>query len=181
MLLPPINISKWIEENKHLLSPPVGAALLYTNPDSSYVIMIVGGPNQRTDYHINQTDEFFYQFKGDMILKVHYQGEFKDIKIKEGESFVLPGNTPHSPQRYKDTIGLVLERKRESQSIDRLRWYCDNCKEILYEESFHVDNLDLGKMLKPVIEKFYASEELRTCRSCKHISQKPVVNDNLPQ
>ncbi|EGC29234.1 hypothetical protein DICPUDRAFT_58919 [Dictyostelium purpureum] len=178
-MLPPININKWIENNKHLLQPPVGAQLLYNEPNSTFVIMIVGGPNQRTDYHVNQTDEFFYQFKGDMVLKVVDNGEFKDIVIREGESFILPGNTPHSPQRYKDTIGLVLEKKRTPESIDQLLWYCDNCKKLLFQKSFNVDDLDLGKQLTPIIQEFYSNEKLRTCTSCNHISQKPKVNDHM--
>eukprot|EP01132_Coremiostelium_polycephalum_P005273 gene5273-6565_t len=178
-MLPPFNLQKWIDENKSLLQPPVGAKLLYEDPNSSFVIMIVGGPNQRTDYHINETDEFFFQVKGDMILKVFHGGEFKDIRIREGETFLLPGNTPHSPQRYKDTIGLVLEKRREPTSIDRLRWYCDKCREILYEESFNVPSLNLGKELTPIIQRFYSQESLRTCKHCNHISQKPDVKDSI--
>ncbi|KAN0011635.1 hypothetical protein ACTFIU_011213 [Dictyostelium citrinum] len=181
-MLPPININKWIEENKSLLQPPVGAKLLYTDINSTFVVMIVGGPNQRTDYHVNETDEFFYQFKGDMILKiVDKDGSFKDIFIREGETFILPGNTPHSPQRYKDTIGLVLEKKRGPENIDKLLWFCDNkdCRKLLFSRSFHVDDLDLGKQLTPVINEFYGNEEHRTCKHCNHISQKPSVNDYI--
>ncbi|EGG14731.1 3-hydroxyanthranilate 3,4-dioxygenase [Cavenderia fasciculata] len=173
-MLPPFNLQKWIDENKHLLKPPVGAKLVYEDPNSTFVVMIVGGPNQRSDYHINQTDEFFYQFKGDMVLKiVNTKGEFEDVNIREGDMFLLPGNTPHSPQRYSDTVGLVIEKKRDAQSIDKLRWYCDNCKLVLYEESFNVQDLNLGKELTPIILRFYGEESLRTCKSCNHISQKP--------
>ncbi|KYQ99811.1 3-hydroxyanthranilate 3 [Tieghemostelium lacteum] len=174
-LLPPFNFNKWIDENKHLLTPPVGASLLYKDPNGTFIIMAVGGPNTRTDYHINQTDEFFYQHKGDMILKVVDNGEFKDIHIREGDMFILPGNTPHSPQRFQNTVGLVLERKRQPENIDTLRWYCDECKEILFESSFHVQDLDLGKELTPLINRFYDDESLRTCKHCKHISQKPSL------
>ncbi|EFA84080.1 3-hydroxyanthranilate 3,4-dioxygenase [Heterostelium album PN500] len=180
-MLPPLNINKWVEEHKHLLEPPVNAKLIYDDPDSTFVIMIVGGPNQRTDYHINQTDEFFYQFKGDMILKIvdKSDGQFKDVRIREGECFLLPGNTPHSPQRFKDTVGLVIEQKRNAQSIDRLCWFCQGCKEKLFEESFNVKGLDLGKELKPIILRFYEEEPLRTCKKCGCISEKPVIKDNI--
>jgi 3-hydroxyanthranilate 3,4-dioxygenase len=112
--------------------------------------------------------EFFYQLKGDMLLKVVWDHQFIDIPIKEGEIFLLPGNTPHSPQRFADTVGLVIEIRRKPENTDRLRWYCDNeaCKALLYEESFKVPNLDLGAQLKPVIERFYASEDLRLCKKC---------------
>lgn len=74
--------------------------------------MVVGGPNQRSDYHFQPTEEFFYQVKGDMLLKIIEGGTFKDIPIKEGEMFMLPANTPHSPIRFESTVGLVVERSR---------------------------------------------------------------------
>jgi len=173
-IIPPFNLLKWVEENKHLLKPPVGAQLIYK--DSTFVVMAVGGPNRRIDYHINMTDEFFYQFQGDMILKVVDDGEFKDIPIREGEIFLLPKDTPHSPQRLENTVGLVLEQRRRPEHIDKLRWYCENsaCRHVVYEESFHVDSLDVGASLKPIIEKFYASEDLRTCKKCGTIAQPPA-------
>ncbi|KAJ3043113.1 3-hydroxyanthranilic acid dioxygenase [Rhizophlyctis rosea] len=167
-LLPPINFPKWLKENEHLLQPPVNNFCLWNSAD--FTVMAVGGPNARTDYHVNETEEWFYQYKGDMLLKVVDDGEFKDIPIKEGEMFLLPGNTPHNPVRFADTIGIVIERKRPENSLDRLRWYCTNCKEIVYEDAFHCT--DLGKQLKPVIEKYYASEDLRTCPKCGTVNPR---------
>ncbi|KAJ3100537.1 3-hydroxyanthranilic acid dioxygenase [Phlyctochytrium bullatum] len=164
-LLPPINFPKWIEENSHLLKPPVNNFCMYR---SGFTVMAVGGPNKRTDYHVNETEEWFYQYKGDMLLKVVDDGEFKDIHIREGEMFLLPGNVPHNPVRFADTIGIVLEQKRPPNSLDRLRWYCEDCKEIVYEESFHC--VDLGTQLKPVIEKFAGDVSLRTCKKCGKVN-----------
>ncbi|KAJ3191758.1 3-hydroxyanthranilic acid dioxygenase [Irineochytrium annulatum] len=168
-LLPPINFPKWISENEHLLQPPVNNFCLFR---SDFVVMAVGGPNKRTDFHVNETEEWFYQHKGDMLLKVVEDGKFKDIHIKEGEMFLLPGNIPHNPIRYENTIGIVIEQKRPEKSIaslsDRLRWYCETCNEIVYEESFHCVNL--GTQLKPVIERYFGDKTLRTCKHCGHVN-----------
>ncbi|KAI8607388.1 3-hydroxyanthranilic acid dioxygenase, required for the de novo biosynthesis of NAD from tryptophan [Chytriomyces sp. MP71] len=162
-MLPPINFPKWIEENKHLLQPPVNNFCLY---QSDFIVMALGGPNKRTDYHVNPTEEYFYQHKGDMLLKVVDNGAFKDVPIREGEMFLLPANIPHNPVRFENTIGIVIEMKRPLDSRDSLRWYCEreDCRKVVYEESFYCTNL--GVQLKPVIEKFAASEELRTCKAC---------------
>ncbi|KAJ3559449.1 hypothetical protein NP233_g11262 [Leucocoprinus birnbaumii] len=169
MLAPPLNFPKWLKGNGHLLQPPVNNFCIYRGGD--YVIMVVGGPNERNDYHVNETEEWFYQYKGAMTLKVIDEGTFRDITIDEGEMFLLPAyvaNTPHNPVRYADTIGLVVERTRPAGSLDRLRWYCRSSvhKEptIIYEQSFHVT--DLGSQLKPVIQRWQNTEELRKCKSC---------------
>lgn len=126
--------------------------------------MIVGGPNERTDYHVNQTPEYFHQLKGTMCLKVVDEGEFKDIFINEGDSFLLPGNTPHNPVRFADTIGLVVEQDRPQGINDRIRWYCSNCKDIVHETEFYLT--DLGTQIKQAIVDFDGSEEKRTCKKC---------------
>ncbi|KAI9093068.1 3-hydroxyanthranilic acid dioxygenase [Phlyctochytrium arcticum] len=162
---PPINFPKWLSEYSHLLQPPVNNYCLYNSSD--FTVMAVGGPNARNDYHVNETEEWFYQYKGPMLLKVVDEGEFRDITIGEGEMFLLPANTPHNPVRYADTVGIVLERKRPVKSIaDRLRWYCEDCKEIVYEAAFHCT--DLGSQLKPIIENYYEHADLRICKNCGH-------------
>ncbi|OZJ04218.1 3-hydroxyanthranilate 3,4-dioxygenase [Bifiguratus adelaidae] len=162
MLPPPIKFTQWLVDNAAQLAPPVNNKIIYQGKD--FTIQAVGGPNKRTDYHINETEEWFYQHKGAMCLKVVDNGEFRDIEIGEGEMFLLPGNTPHNPVRFADTIGIVIERVRAPEHIDRLRWYCSNCREIVHEASFHCT--DLGTQLKPIIEEFAHNEQLRTCNKC---------------
>ncbi|KAL1933544.1 hypothetical protein VTP01DRAFT_7634 [Rhizomucor pusillus] len=164
MLPVPINFQKWVEENYDKLQPPVNNFLLFKGNDTT--VMVVGGPNQRTDYHINETEEYFYQVKGDLLIKLVVNSEFKDLWVREGEMFLLPGNTPHNPVRFANTVGLVLERARLPHHIDTLRWYCENekCRSIVYQESFHCT--DLGTQLKPIIERFANNEELRKCKQC---------------
>ncbi|KAG2211766.1 hypothetical protein INT46_003706 [Mucor plumbeus] len=168
MLPPPINFPKWAKENANKLEPPVNNYLLFKGQDT--IIMIVGGPNKRTDYHINETEEWFYQVKGNLTIKVVDDGVFRDIIVEEGDMFLLPPNTPHNPVRYEETIGIVVERVRLPHHIDSLRWYCEkeNCREIVYQESFYC--VDLGTQLKPVIERFAESEELRTCKKCGYLN-----------
>ncbi|KAL7753134.1 3-hydroxyanthranilic acid dioxygenase [Sorochytrium milnesiophthora] len=173
-LPPPLNLPQWLQSNSHLLTPPVNNFCLYSGAD--FTVMAVGGPNKRTDYHINETEEWFYQHRGAMLLKVVDKDPsdpakrvFRDIEIKEGEMFLLPGNTPHNPVRFADTVGIVIERVRPEKAMDTLRWYCSQCQSVVYEESFHCTNL--GTQLKPVIEKFAGDEKLRTCSKCGTVNE----------
>lgn len=168
-LNPPLNLQRWINENRSQLKPPVGNKLVWENTE--FTVMVVGGPNTRKDYHIDPGEEWFYQVEGDMVLKVVDQGKFIDVPIREGEMFLLPALIPHSPQRLPDTVGLVLERKRLEHELDHLLWYCESCQRVLYDESFHCVNL--GTQLKPVIEKFHADVALRTCKHCGAVMAVP--------
>ena len=147
MLKPPINFKNWIESNRHLLKPPVGNQVVYDQGD--FMIMVVGGPNSRKDYHVDPVEEFFFQLEGDMLLKVIENGQRADIPIKEGEIFLLPKNLPHSPQRFKDTVGLVIEYKREEGALDSFQWYCDECNSLLHEVSLQLE--DIVAQLPPLL------------------------------
>ncbi|KAJ4325121.1 3-hydroxyanthranilic acid dioxygenase [Neodidymelliopsis sp. IMI 364377] len=150
-----------ISENSHMLKPPINNYCVYND---SVTVMIVGGPNERTDYHINETAEWFYQHKGSMLLKVVDNNEFRDIHIHEGDMFLLPPNTPHNPVRFKDTVGIVLEQHRPEGSMDRLRWYCQSCGEKVHEAAFHCT--DLGTQIKDAVNAFKADTKARTCKNC---------------
>ena len=168
-LAAPLNLHRWVEENRHLLKPPVGNKMIW---NSGFMVMVVGGPNQRTDYHVNPGEELFYQVEGDIVLRVMENGKSRDIPIRQGELFVLPGGIPHSPQRPANTVGLVIEQARPVQADDHLRWYCRKCGSVVYDAGFHLE--DLGKQLKPIIEQFYADEKLRTCRKCGQVMAVPA-------
>jgi 3-hydroxyanthranilate 3,4-dioxygenase len=159
----PFNLKQWIDENRHILKPPVGNKNLYTEA-GDYIVMIVGGPNARKDYHYNETEELFYQLEGDITVRIQEDGKAVDIPIKEGEMFLLPGKVPHSPMRSEGSVGLVIERIREPQHKDGLLWFCDNCNHKLHETYFHLDNIE--KDFLPRFKEFYGSEEMRTCDNC---------------
>lgn len=165
----PLNFKKWIDENRHLLKPPVGNKEVYE--DGEFIIMVVGGPNARKDYHYNETPEFFYQLEGDMVLKIKDGNEFKDIPIKEGDIYLLPAKVPHSPQRFANTVGLVVEQKREEHHVDALEWYCENCGNLLYRDTFNMKNIVTE--LPPLMNRFMGNEDLRTCKKCSAIMQPP--------
>jgi len=165
------NFKEWIDKNRHILKPPVGNQQVYKGNDD-YIVMVVGGPNARKDYHYNETEEFYYQVEGDIVLKIIENDENVDIPIKEGEIFLLPPNVPHSPQRPANTIGLVMELYRKHGEKDGLQWYCENCGEKLYDEYFELT--DIVKQLPPVMERFFQSEEKRTCKKCGTIMELPV-------
>ena len=165
--LVPINFKRWIEEHRHLLKPPVGNQQIWA--DREFMVTVVGGPNARTDFHVNEGEEFFYQVEGDIVLKCVETTDdgsevFVDVTIAEGEIFLLPPNVPHSPQRPAGTIGLVLERQRRAGELDGFRWYCPACRAKLYEERVHVE--DLVAQLPPIFQRFYDNPKHSTCRQC---------------
>ena len=175
MITRAFNFKKWIDENRDKLKPPVGNQQVYKGNDN-FIVMVVGGPNSRKDYHYNETEEFYYQLEGDIVVKIIEEEKFVDIPIKEGEIFLLPPRTPHSPRRGANTIGLVMEVYRPGKQ-DGFQWYCENCGNKLHESKIAVN--DIVKDLPVVMDKFYASQDLRRCKKCGQVMEppkKPTVN-----
>jgi 3-hydroxyanthranilate 3,4-dioxygenase len=166
------NLQQWIDEHRHLLKPPVANKCIV---DGDFIIMIVGGPNARTDYHWDEGPEFFHQLEGEMVLKVQEDGKVRDITIKAGEVFYLPPRVPHSPQRSAGGIGLVIERKRLPHEQDGLLWYCEQCNHKLYEEFFALE--DIETQFGAVFDRFYGSRAHRTCTACGHLNPAPARYD----
>lgn len=165
----PFNLQQWIDENRDLLKPPVGNKNLYVEADD-YIVMIVGGPNARKDYHYNETEELFYQLEGDINVRIQEDGKAVDVPIKAGEMFLLPAKVPHSPGRSEGSVGLVIERVRMGTDMkDGLLWFCDKCNTKLHETYFPLTNIE--KDFLPRFREFYGSEELRTCSNCGHVME----------
>ncbi|MEY3405155.1 MAG: hypothetical protein RL161_585 [Bacteroidota bacterium] len=160
----PFNLKQWINDNRDLLKPPVGNKNLYAEA-GDYIVMIVGGPNARKDYHFNETEELFYQLEGSIKVTIQEEGQPVEIIINEGEMFLLPARVPHRPERPAGTVGLVIECKRPEQDVlDGLMWFCEKCNHKLHEYRFHLDNIE--KDFIPRFREYYGSETLRTCKSC---------------
>src|SRR5580658_6641505 len=159
--LAPLNLSAWIDEHRQLLKPPVGNACIW---NSNFLVMVVGGPNARSDYHINPGEELFYQVEGDIVLRIIEDGKPRDLPIKQGEIFLLPAGVPHSPQRPAGTVGLVVEQPKAFKEAQHLRWFCQKCGGLLHDVSFQP--ADIGKQIKAALDEFNGNEKLRTCKAC---------------
>jgi len=157
------NFPKWIDEHRHLLKPPVGNKLVFEN--SGMVVMVVGGPNQRVDFHDDPVEEFFYQLQGDILIKIAEAGKIYDVPIGEGEVFMLPPHARHSPQRpIAGSVGLVVEGTRRAEDRDGFEWFCFGCGNRVHRVELPVTNI--VKDLPPLFEAFYADEKARTCAKC---------------
>jgi 3-hydroxyanthranilate 3,4-dioxygenase len=166
---PPFNLQRWIEQNRGLLKPPVGNKLLFQ--DSSFIVMAVGGPNSRKDFHHDPSEEFFFQLEGDMVLKTVQDGRLMDVPIRQGEVFLLPAQVPHSPQRPAGSVGIVVERRRGPDELDGFSWYCEHCGHCLYLERVAVRNIET--QLPEIFSRFYSSAAHRTCEECGTVMQAP--------
>lgn len=165
----PFNLFKWIEDNRNLLKPPVGNKNLYVEA-GDFIVMIVGGPNARKDYHYNESEELFLQIEGDILVRIQENGKAKDVHIREGEIFLLPPNTPHSPVRGENTVGLVIEKVRKGTDlVDGLMWFCEACNHPLKSYKFKLDNIEKDFLSR--FKDFYSSEENRTCDNCGKIME----------
>lgn len=160
--LTPFNLRQWIDEHRAELRPPVCNKQVFEHGE--FIIMVVGGPNSRKDYHDDPGDEFFYQLEGDMVLRTMQHGRRVDLPIRAGEVLLLPGHVPHSPQRFADTVGLVVERKRRPGEADGFLWFCERCDARLHSEYLQVT--DIERQLPPVFARFWANPEHTTCRQC---------------
>jgi 3-hydroxyanthranilate 3,4-dioxygenase len=164
------NLHAWIDAHRDRLKPPVCNVQVFDEND--FIVMVVGGPNSRSDYHYDEGPEFFYQLEGEMLLRTIQDGRRVDIPIRAGEVLLLPPKVPHSPQRFAGGIGMVVERKRLPDELDGFMWFCERCNRKLYEEYLYIS--DIVGQLPPVFERFYGSEGHRRCANCSHVMPTPV-------
>jgi len=172
----PLNLLGWINANREAFKPPVGAKTIWENED--FICFVSGGPNTRNDYHVNPTGEFFLQLQGDVYVKIIEGGKSRNVIIREGEIFYIPSWVPHSPQRPPNTLGLVIEYRRPPGQMDALRFYCEKCSTLVYEEQWSLANIDVD--LTRIMHAFWGGPEARrTCKACGTVVQ-PAKEARLP-
>lgn len=162
----PFNFSKWIDDNQEFLKPPVGNKLLHSG--DGMIVMVVGGPNTRVDFHDDPVEEWFHQVRGDMMLKIAENNEIYDVPIREGEVFLLPPHTRHAPQRPQPgSVGLVVESPRITGMVDAFEWFCFNCKTRVHRAEISlVDPGGIVTELPKIFDAFDRNKEARTCQNC---------------
>jgi 3-hydroxyanthranilate 3,4-dioxygenase len=158
----PIQLAEWVAENRHLMKPPVGNKYLYSGKD--FFVMIIAGPNARNDFHMTNSEEFFIQLKGDIVVRIRDTDGIKDVPVREGETFFIPPNVPHSPQRGPNTIGLVVERRRPETEPEHLMFFCPKCQGLVYDKEFCCK--DIVQHFARAMEEFWADPALSTCKAC---------------
>jgi 3-hydroxyanthranilate 3,4-dioxygenase len=170
--MPPINLPQWIEQHKHEMKPPVSNKYLYDGED--FFVMIINGPNSRNDFHVTSSEEFFYQLKGDVVVRIIEGGKLRDVIVREGETLFVPGNVPHSPTRPPNTVGMVVERRRPAGETEHLQFYCENCGQLV--EDIEFDCKDIVNHFRQAMEDFWADPQRSTCRNCgtRVVKPKPI-------
>jgi 3-hydroxyanthranilate 3,4-dioxygenase len=158
------NLMKWIAENPDKLKPPLAANTVFRQED--FMVTVVGGPNARTDYHVNPTEEFFFQIKGDVAIRIQHNGKPHDVRLPEGSIYLLPANVPHAPMRGPNTVGLIVERIRKNGMTDTHRWYCEKCNNVLFDKTVRIEILE--RDMPPVFEAYYGNPDNQVCKKCGH-------------
>ena len=160
------NLPAWIDEHRHLLKPPVANRLLHES--NGMIVMVVGGPNTRVDFHDDPVEEWFYQLEGDMLLKIADAGDIYDIPIREGEVFLLPPHLRHAPQRPQEgSIGIVVEAPRQPGMLDGFEWYCFACKQCVHRAELSLlDPSGIVTELPKIFDAFHDDNAARTCGNC---------------
>lgn len=171
-----LNLKNWIEEHRHLLKPPVGNQYLYRGQD--FFVMVIGGPNARNDFHVTQSEEFFYQLEGDILVQTREDGKIVDHRVREGDTFFIPPNVPHSPQRPPNTLGIVVERVRPPDEMEHLLFFCENCGEQVCDIEFACK--DIVDHFRETMEEFWKDDVRRKCKACGTSVSKPGPMAPLP-
>lgn len=160
----PFNFQRWLDEHAHLLKPPVGNRQIWK--DADFMVTVVGGPNERSDFHDDPLEEFFWQFKGNAFLLVWDRGRYERVNLREGDIFLMAPHMLHSPQRPEpDSRCLVIERQRPQGLVDAFQWHCARCGTMVTRTELQL--ADIVADLPAAYRRFYDSNQAaRTCSQC---------------
>ncbi|MCS7034599.1 MAG: 3-hydroxyanthranilate 3,4-dioxygenase [Phycisphaerae bacterium] len=172
---PPIDLMKWIEQNRDKFKPPVSNQYLYDGRD--FFVMVIAGPNARNDFHQVDSEEYFYQLKGDIKVLTREDERIVEHIVRQGQTFFIPPNVPHSPRRPPGTLGVVVERRRPPGETEHLQWYCDHCHALVQDYEF--DCADIVVHFARAMEEFWQDDARRTCRKCGTKVEKPGPMQSL--
>jgi len=175
-MLKAFSLKGWVEEHRHLLKPPVGNQYLFRGED--FFVMVVGGPNARNDFHITNSEEWFYQLEGDVMVRTREEGRIVDHRLREGDTFFIPANVPHSPQRPPNTLGIVVERVRPPDEMEHLVFYCEKCQGLVCDIEFACK--DIVEHFRDTMEAFWKDDKRRTCEKCGTKVPRPGPMGPLP-
>ncbi len=172
----PVDLRRWITANAASFEPPVANKVVWR--DGDLIFMIIGGPNARSDFHIDPYDEVFMQLNGAIRIDLMIDGRREEHWIREGEVMLVPANVPHSPLRPPDTWGVVIERPRGPDEFDALVWYCDDCGEEVSRVTFHLR--DIETELAAAMRRYNEDQSMRTCPN-GHLNPVPATfTDPVP-
>ncbi len=166
---PAVNLKNWIEEHRADFKPPVGNKYLYNGRD--FFVMVIAGPNARNDFHVVDSEEYFYQLQGDIIVRTREGGRIIDNKVREGETFFIPANVPHCPCRPPNTIGVVVEKTRHAGELEHIVFYCQGCGQLV--EDIEFDCKDIVEHFRDTMEAFWRDDARRRCKKCGKSVEKP--------
>jgi 3-hydroxyanthranilate 3,4-dioxygenase len=160
----PFNYEAWIGDNADKLKPPVGNQQVWANSD--LICTVVGGPNQRTDFHDDPHEEYFHQLRGNAHVLINDRGRYERIDLRQGDVFLLPAHVLHSPQRPQHgSVCTVIERTRALGVQDAFQWHCAACGTRVARFELQLQSIvtDLPK----VFAQFYDGDaSTRVCSDC---------------
>jgi 3-hydroxyanthranilate 3,4-dioxygenase len=166
---PATDLQDWIEKNRDNFKPPVSNLYLYDGRD--FFVMVIKGPNARNDFHLVDSEEYFYQLKGDIKVRMREGEKIVDYLVREGETFFIPANVAHAPVRPPDTLGVVVERRRPAGEHEHVIFYCENCGALVEDIDF--DCGDIVQHFSQAMLDFWADDARRTCKNCDTKVPKP--------
>lgn len=175
----PINLDRWIEENGQNLKPPIGNLQFWKQRWQNLLVMMVGGPNDRPDYHDDPGEELFIQLRGDVTLKLIDPATRvrSEVVVREGEMYLLPSHVRHSPQRPEGCIGLVIERYRQPGEVDALEWY-DDQGNLTFRGEFLITNIETDLSKVQLAWKEWVQDPDRTIPTIWRVGEKLPVGSS---